>query len=175
MEMVHYSPVGGLSGILVTTKKISELVYWKGMRKDVQNFIDNCDVCKMNKSENVRTLGMLQPLDIPNRLWEDISMDFIEALPHSYGKTVIWVVVDRLSKYAHLLPLAHPYTASIVASLFMEHIYKLHGMPLSIVSDQDPVFTRNFWQELFKLSKVKLCFSSAYHPQLDGQTEVVNR
>jgi hypothetical protein len=102
-------------------------------------------------------------------------MDFIVGLPKSGNKSVIMVVIDRLSKYAHLCALQHPFTASTVAQLFMDHIFKLHGMPHSIVSDRDPTFTNNFWQELFRLQGTQLHLSTTYHPQTDGQTEVVNK
>jgi len=102
-------------------------------------------------------------------------MDFIEVLPKSNGKLVILVVVDRLSKYAHFGSLAHPYKASTVAQLFMDTIFKLHGIPETIVSDRDPTFTSHFWQELFKLQGNHLNMSSAYHPQTDGQTKIINK
>lgn len=85
------------------------------------------------------------------------------------------MVVDRLSKYVHVLALQHPYTASSVAQAIFSKIFKLHGLPESIVSDQDLIFTSGFWNELFKLSGSKLARSSTYHPQTDGQTEIVNR
>lgn len=102
-------------------------------------------------------------------------MDFVDGLPSSQGKLVIYVVVDRLSKYAHFIPLSHPYTASTFAKAFLDNIYKLHGLPTYIVSDRDKVFLSHFWQSLFKLMKVQLNFSTAYHPQSDSQTEVVNK
>ena len=102
-------------------------------------------------------------------------MDFITQLPLSKGKVCIWVIVDRLSKYAHFLPLSPNYTAITLASIFMHEIYRLHGLPKTIVSDRDPLFLSRFWKELFKLMGTKLVHSSAYHPQTDGQTEVVNR
>lgn len=102
-------------------------------------------------------------------------MDFIDGLPSSRGKTTIFVVVDRLSKYAHFVPISHPYTAMSVAQIFFDNVFKLHGMPQTIVCDRDPVFTSLFWRELFNLQGTRFNFSSAYHPQTDGQTEVVNR
>ena len=92
-------------------------------------------------------------------------MDFIEGLPHSGGVDVILAVVDRLTKYAHFMALKHPYTAATVAKVYIDQVFKLHGLPNSIVSDRDPVFTSLFWQELFKIQGVNLQLSTAYHPQ----------
>ena len=103
-----------------------------------------------------------------------MSMYFIEGLPRSQLKNVILVVMDRFTKYFQFIALSHPYTASKVAPLYMQFIFKLHGMPAYVVSDRDPVFTSCFWSELMKLQGVELAMSLAYHPQTDGQTEVVN-
>ena len=100
-------------------------------------------------------------------------MDFIEGLPLSYGYNCIIVIVDRISKYAHLIPLKHPFTTITVASTFI--IIRLHDIPASIVSDLDKVFISTFWRTLFQFQGTKLCMSSSYHLQSDGQTEVVNQ
>jgi hypothetical protein len=145
------------------------------MKKDIRSYIQGCDICQRNKVENIYPAGLLQPLPIPSQVWTEVSIDFIGGLPISQGKDVIMVVIDRLSKYAHFIPLTHPYTAGTVAQLFLDQIFKLHGLPKSIVSDRDKIFTSNFWKELFRLSGTDLLLSSAYHPQTDGQTEIMNK
>lgn len=162
-------------GFFKTLHRIRSTFYCPNLKKRVRDFIRECDVCQRHKMEHTSPAGLLQPLPIPNKIWEDISMDFIDGLPNSQGKSVIFVVVDRLSKYAHFIPISHPYTAVTVARIFFDNIFKLHGMPLTIVCDRDPAFTSLFWRELFDLNGTRFNFSSAYHPQTDGQTEVVNR
>ncbi|WVZ77022.1 hypothetical protein U9M48_024925 [Paspalum notatum var. saurae] len=145
------------------------------MRRLVQDFVRACATCQRFKSEHLHPAGLLHPLPVPSVVWEDIALDFVEALPRVHGKTVILSVVDRFSKYCHFIPLAHPYTAESVAQAFFTDIVRLHGVPRSIVSDRDPVFTSAFWRELMRLMGTKLHMSSAFHPQSDGQTEAANR
>jgi transposase InsO family protein len=102
-------------------------------------------------------------------------MDFIEALPKVHGKSVILTVVDKFSKFAHFIPLSHPYTGTSVAKAFFSEVVRLHGSPESIVSDRDPVFTGIVWKDLFKTSGIRLKMSTAFHPQTDGQSEAVNK
>lgn len=103
-----------------------------------------------------------------------VTLDFIEGLPRSSSYNCILVVVDKFSKYAHFLPLSHPFTALQVAITFLNNVFKLHGQLIAMISDGDKVFTSNVWQELFSLLGIDLRMSSAYHPQIDGQTERVN-
>jgi hypothetical protein len=107
-------------------------------------FIRSCDVCQHAKPDRAKSPGLLQQLPFPTAKWEVISMDFMEGLPRSGSADALLVVVDKLSKYAHFIPLRHPFTAATVARLFLDNIYRLHGMPLEIISDRDRVFTSAF-------------------------------
>ena len=145
------------------------------MIADVKSFIRECRVCQQVKHVTRKSAGLLQPISPPTGIWEDLSMDFITHLPSSHSFTVILVVVDRFSKGPHLGALPTQFTAFKVATLFLDIVCKLHGFPSSIISDRDPVFINSFWRELFKLSGTTLRMTTAYHPQSDGQTEVMNR
>ena len=134
-----------------------------------------CDTFQCLKGEMTLLHRFLEPFPIPTRILIDISMDFIDRLPKSKGKTLILVVVDRLSKYSHFCALIHPYTASSVAQIFMDQIFRLHGIPSSIVSNHDATFTSHFWTELVCLTGTKLKMSLGCHPQTDGQIEVTNK
>ncbi|KAL2252532.1 UNVERIFIED_CONTAM: hypothetical protein Sindi_0047900, partial [Sesamum indicum] len=124
------------------------------------------------KHENNPYPRLLQPLPIPDQAWSCVSMGFIEGLPSSEGKDSILVVVDRMTKYSYFIALKHPYTATSIAKVFFDNVYKLHGLLVSIVSDRNKVFTSKFLKELFTLLGVSLDMSSAYHPQImDRQRE----
>jgi hypothetical protein len=145
------------------------------MKAFVNTRVAQCPVCQISKTEHVSYPGFLQLLPIPDQKWSDISLDFVEGLPKSRGKDVILVVVDRLTKYAHFLPLSHLFSTLQISKIFMDNIHKLHGMPRVIVSDRDRIFTSKLWQEIFAALQMQLNFSTAYHPESDGQTERVNQ
>lgn len=175
MWELHDGPVGGHSGQEATTRRVCQFFYWPSMRTTIQEYVKSCDICQRVKTGNQVPGGLLQPLPIPSQIWTDISMDFIEGLPKSGEKNCIMVVIDRLTKVGHFIALSHPFSATVVAQLFMDTIFKLHGMPQTIVSDRDKLFTSQFWKELFKAVGTKLNMSTSYHPQSDGQTERLNR
>jgi len=165
----------GHEGVQKTLHRLRASFYNANANRLVREFILGCATCQRNKSEHLHPAGLLQPLPVPTAVWQDIAMDFVEGFPRVGGKSVVLTVVDRLSKYAHFIALGHPYSATSVARAFFDQIVRLHGIPCSIVSDRDTVFTSTFWTELFQLAGVKLHLSSAFHPQTDGQSEVTNR
>lgn len=171
----HNTPVGGHAGIQRTLKRLSSTFYWPGLRASIRDFIHNCTTCQTVKPFNKAPQGLLQPLPIPGKIWDSISLDFITHLPPSSGKTVILVVVDRLSKQGHFSALETHFSAPRVAEVFLKEVVRLHGVPAVVVSDRDPIFISHFWRELFRLHGTHLAMSSAYHPQSDGQTEILNR
>ena len=175
LQEYHSSPIGGHAGITRTLARLKAQFYWPKMQEHVKEYVQNCVICQQAKVSNTLPSGLLQPLPIPQQVWEDVAMDFITGLPSVNGFSVIMVVVDRLTKYAHFLPLKADYSSKSVAETFMNNIVKLHGIPKSIVSDRDRVFTSSFWQNLFKLQGTTLAMSSAYHPQTDGQSEILNK
>jgi len=120
------------------------------MRQDILRFVAACETCQQNKYQALSLAGLLQPLPNPTQVWSDISMDFIEGLPRAQGKNAILVVVDRLTKYAHFIPISHPFTAKDIADLFVQEVVKLQGFPNTIIFGRDKIFLSQFWRELFK-------------------------
>lgn len=175
LHTYHDSVLGGRSGSLRTYKRLTADLYWEGMKTDVKKYVEECLTCQENKTLAVSPAGLHQPLDVLTRIWEDITMDFIEGLPKSEGCDAILGVVDRLSKYGHFLALKHPFTAKSVAAKFIQEIVRLHGFPRSIISDRDKIFISHFWTELFRVQGTKLKRSTSYHLQTDGQMEIVNK
>ena len=171
----HATPTGRHIGVTKTLARIMKNFVWPGLREDVAQFVANCVKCQVTKYEAKKMVGLLCPLPVPHRPWEDLSLDFIVGLPSYQGNIVLLVVVDRFSKGIHLGMLPSNYSALMMASLFLDIVVKLHGLPRSLVSDRDPLFVSRFWQELFWASGTQLRMISPYHPQSDGQTKVLNK
>ena len=174
-DVLQLAHTGAHEGIQKTLQRLRSEFFLEHDRSVVRDFVRSCATCQRNKTDTLHPAGLLQPLPVPSRVWADIAMDFVEALPKVHGKSVILTVVDRFSKYVHFIPLGHPYTASSVAHSFFHNIVRLHGFPDSIVSDRDPVFTGHVWRDLFRQAGVQLRMSTTFHPQTDRQSEAVNK
>ena len=176
LEDAHDIPISGHVGVNKTIEKVSRKFYWPKMHKHINHYVSTCMKCQENKSRNQLPMGLLQPLPVPDRRFQQVTMDFIVQLPMTRnGHDAIIVVVDKLSKKAHYIPTTSNVTAPQVAKLIFEHVVRHHGVPESIVSDRDSKFTSLFWQSLWGLLGTKLAMSTAYHPESDGQTERQNR
>ena len=175
LQDCHDSLTAGHFGLDRTYDLLRRNYCWPGMKRDADLFVKSCDICQRTKQSTVNTAGLLQPHDIPPRNWHTISMDFITALPECDGFNSILVVIDKFSKMSHFIPTRNDVTAAGVAQLFLSHIFKLHGLPVKIISDRDTKFTSMFWSELMKLLKVTLNLSTAHRAETDGQTERMNK
>ncbi|KAL0534055.1 hypothetical protein IC582_028332 [Cucumis melo] len=176
LSEAHSSPFSMHPGSTKMYQNLKRVYWWRNMKREVAEFVSKCLVCQQVKAPRQKPAGLLQPLSIPEWKWENVSMDFITGLPRTLrGFTVIWVVVDRLTKSAHFVPGKSTYTASKWAQLYMSEIVRLHGVPVSIVSDRDARFTSKFWKGLQTAMGTRLDFSTAFHPQTDGQTERLNQ
>ncbi|WVZ52834.1 hypothetical protein U9M48_003854, partial [Paspalum notatum var. saurae] len=160
-------------GIIKMYHDLKERFWWYGMKRAVAEYVAVCDTCQRVKAEHQRPAGLLQPLKIPEWKWEEISMDFIVGLPRTQkGYNLIWVVVDRLTKVAHFISVNTTYSGARLAELYISRIVCLHGVPKRIISDRGSQFTSRFWEQLHDSLDSKLRFSTAYHPQTDGEKQV---
>jgi hypothetical protein len=176
LDEAHRSRYTVHPGATKMYKDLRRNFWWKRMKVDVADFVSKCFTCQQVKAEHMKPAGLLRPLPIPDWKWEHISMDFIVGLPKTKkGNDSIWVVVDRLTKSAHFIPVRTTHTVDILAHIYIREIVRLHGVPKCIVSDRGSVFTSKFWKSLQEAMGTVLDYSSACHPQTDGQTERVNQ
>ena len=171
LQQHHDVPSAGHCGQAKTFELLAREYTWFGMRKDVHRYIRNCHICQRSRTPRHHPSGVLRPLPIPNRPWSSISMDFVTGLPWSNGNDAIWVVVDRLTKMHHFVPCRTTTSAPNVANLFLQHVWKHHGLPQDIISDRGPQFASDFWRQLCSRLGISPRLSTAFHPETDGQTE----
>jgi hypothetical protein len=171
----HDSVLGGHQGITKTTELVERDYIWKSLKRDVREYVTGCSDCQRFKTSRDKPHGLLRTLEIAERPWQHLSMDFIEPLPDSGGFNSILVVVDRLTKWSIFIPTTTRLTSPKLAQLIIDNVISQHGVPESIVSDRGSKFTSRFWGYVTSKLGVDLRLSTAYHPQTDGQTERVNQ
>ncbi|KAA3480655.1 DNA/RNA polymerase superfamily protein [Gossypium australe] len=153
---------------------LKQLYWWSGMKRDISEFVARCLMCQQVKAEHQVPSGLLQPVMIPEWKWDRVTMDFVSGLPLSLkNKDTIWVVVDRLTKFAHFIPVCTDFSLDKLVELYLSEIVRLHRLPVSIISDRDPRLTSLFWKKLQEALGTKLNFSTTFHPQTDRQSERV--
>ena len=146
--------------------------YWSGMKRHVGDFVRRCLTCQQVKAEHQKPAGLLQPLEVAEWKWEHVTMDFVTHLPRTpQGHHVVWVMIDWLTKSAHFLAVRMTFTLERFYRLYIREIVRLHGVPVSIVSDRDPRFTAHFWKSFQKAMGTRLTMSTSFHLQTDGQSE----
>jgi hypothetical protein len=176
MDEAHLSKFTMHPGSTKMYHDLKRNFWWTRKRREIVKYVSECHICQRVKASHLRISGTLQPLPIPSWKWEDISMDFIIGLPNtSQRHDSIWVIVDRLTKTAHFLPVHTTYNAKKYAEIFLDQIVRLYGIPKMIISDRGAQFIARFWEQLQQTLGTKLIRSSAYHPQTDGQTERINQ
>ena len=177
----HDDPQHGHPGVARTMELIARNCNAPGLKQHIMQYIKECISCQQNKSARHKPYGKIQFAPVPETPWDDVTMDFITKLPKSKDPTTtevydaIMVIVDRLTKYAIMLPFKEKYNAEQLAFLLLDRLVRDHGIPKSITSDRDKLFTSNYWKTLLGMIGTKLRMSTAYHPQTDGQTERANQ
>ncbi|GJW71302.1 putative reverse transcriptase domain-containing protein [Tanacetum coccineum] len=172
MDEAHKSKYSVHPGADKMYYDLRDRYWWPGMKKDIAEYVSKCLTCLKVKAEHQRPSGLLQQPKIPVWKWEGIAMDFVTKLPRtSSGHDTIWVIVDRLTKSAHFLPMREDYKMDRLARLYLNEIVARHGVPISIISDRDSHFTSRFWQSMQEALGTRLDISTTYHPQTDGQSE----
>ena len=171
----HDAVISGHPGRTTTLNNVLRNYSWPGIYTFIRRYVAACDTCARIKIPRHKPYGLLKPLDIPDRPWKSISMDFIVKLPKSHGYDSIFVVCDRLTRAAHFIPCNESMTAGDLAWLFLDRLFRHHGLPDSIISDHGSTFVSNFWKALTSQLGITLRHSTAYHPRTDGLTERTNQ
>jgi hypothetical protein len=173
----HNTNTAGHRGVTKTHVAVKQRFYWQHMKQDVYQYVTSCPTCVVSKYTNQHPIGLLQPIPLPDRRWQQITIDFITGITTAtnYAYDMIMVVVDRLSKYAHFIPCYTTCSAKDIAWYYYNNIVRLHGVPEAIISDRDVRFNNEFWKSLCQQLGTEIRLTSAFHPEADGQTERVNR
>jgi hypothetical protein len=176
MDEAHYSRYSIHPGTNKIYQDLKKNFWWTRMKREIEKYVSECHTCWRIKADHLRPTRNLQPLSILEWKWENICMDFIVGFPRtSRGYNSIWVIVDRLTKLAHFIPVGTTYRVGQYTELYISHIVRYHGIPKTIISDRGSIFVAHFWEQLHECLGIHLIRSSAYHSQTDEQTERVNQ
>jgi len=175
IRLHHDTPIGGHGGQWKMVELITRNFWWPGVTKEVKRYVEGCNACQRNKNRTEQPAGKLMPNSIPEKPWTHISADFITKLPLAQGYDSILVVVDRLTKMVHFISTTEKTSAEGLARLFRDNVWKLHGLPKSIISDRGPQFAAGLMRKLNEKLGIKSKLSTAFCPQTDGQTERINQ
>ena len=174
LKETHDTKLAGHPGEERTLALLARSFHWPKMKEDVQSYVKTCHVCQVDKTEQKKEVGLLQPLSIPEGPCQCVSMDFNGGFPKVEGFESVLVVVNRFSKYVVFIPAPSECLTEEATRIFFSNVVKHFGMPEDIVSDRDTRFTGRFWVELFKMWGTECKFSTTNHPQTNGHTEIVN-
>jgi len=175
IKLHRNTPVAGDLGQWKTLELITHNYWWPGITMQIKNYISECDHCQRMKSFPEKPAGKLKPNEATSQHWKNITTDFITGLPEAQVYNALFVTCCHHTKEAHIIPTSTTTSARGLATLFGDHVWKLHGLPETALSDRGPKFTAEFMKELNEILGIKTKLSTAYHPQTDGQTEQVNQ
>ena len=175
LQEIHCVPYSGHPGFTRTLEVTRRFFYWSHMTQEVRQFVLDCPVCQTEKGSHLRPAGKLMPLEIPQRKWDHVVLDFVVGMPVQGEYDAICTVVDKATKMCHFIPCSERITAKQVAKLYWQNVGKLHGIPSVLISDRDVRFTSRFWKELWRLLGTNLRMGSGFHPESSGQVEIFNQ
>jgi transposase InsO family protein len=171
----HDTWIAGHAGHWKMLELVLRNYWWSQMSRFIGLYVSTCDLCQRTKAVCKPPLGELHSLETPSECWDTISVDFVVELPDSNSYDAVMVIVNSLGKRAHFIPTHTTVTVEGTAQIFLKEVWKHHGTPLQVVSDRGPQFISEFTTELYRLLRIKIASSTAYHPQTDGQTERINQ
>ena len=175
IRLHHDVPAAGHGGRWKTVELVTRNYWWPGVTRDVGKYVEGCDLCQRMKNRTEELVGKLKLSEVPQKMWTYLTVDFITKLPVVAGKDAILVVCNRLSKMTHFVATTEGTSAEGLTRLLQDNIWKLHGLPESVVSDRGPQFAAELMKELNRMLGIRTKLSTAFHPQTDGQTERMNQ
>ena len=175
LKEIHCVPYSGHPGFTRTLEVTKRFFYWSHMTQEVRQFVLDCPVCQVEKSSHLKPAGKLMPLEIPQRKWDHVVLDFVVGMPVQGEYDAICTVVDKATKMCHFIPCNEKISAKQVAKLYWQFVGRLHGIPSVLISDRDVRFTSKFWKELWRLLGTNLRMGSGFHPESSGQIEIFNQ